>query len=357
MKRILLHQVAYTSGGPNAVLDSIAKSYLKEKYQFLRLYETGACGFNIISAIKFVCNYRKKINESNADIIYINGLHYNGFLITLAAKLSNVKKIAVCIHGSDWDNPNKSIRKKILMYIIEPLTVRMADAMVTVCKNELKCGALRIGGHGNIFGEVYNQFPSIDYNAYSYGTFRKSFGIPDDKIVVTNVGRCTKYKGHEYLMQAIASITDDDFVFVIVGGGEYEQKYKDAFPERIANGSLYVLGNRTDVYSILRDSDIFVFPTLNENHSIALMEAVNMHCAVICTNVGGNPEVIDNNKTGLVIPPRDSYAIVKALFQLKDRKQREFFSEEAYKVVSERFSLENTIGRLETLFDKLSISI
>ena len=353
MKRILLHQVAYTSGGPNAVLDSIANSYLKEKYHFLRLYETGACGFNIFSAIKFVCKYRKKINETNSDIIYINGLHYNGFLITLAAKLSNVKKIAVCIHGSDWDNPNKSLRKKILMYIIEPLTVRMADAMVTVCKNELKCGALRIGGHGNIFGEVYNQFPGIDYKSYQYGVFRKSMGIPEDKILITNVGRCTKYKGHEYLMRAISSISDKDFVFVIVGSGEYEQIYKMAFADRIKDGSLYVLGNRTDVYSILRDSDIFVFPTLNENHSIALMEAVNMHCAVICTNVGGNPEVIDNNKTGLVIPARDSNAIIKALFQLKNKSLREQFSTKAYEVVSERFSVENTIGRLETLFDKL----
>ena len=353
MKKILLHQVVYASGGPNAVLDSIASSYLKDKYEFERLYETGACGYNPFAAIRFVRKYRKEMNKSGADLIYINGLHYNGFLITLAAKLSRIKKIAVCIHGSDWDNPNKSLRKKLLMYFFEPLTVRMADAMVTVCKNELKCGALRLGGHGNIFGEVYNQFPGIDFDSYEYGTFRRSLGIPDDKIVVTNVGRCTKFKGHKYLMDAISSADDSDFVFVIVGGGEYEEKYRERFPDRINNGSLFVLGNRTDVYSILRDSDVFVFPTLNENHSIALMEAVNMRCAVICTNVGGNPEVIDDGETGIVIPAHDSAAIVRALYMMKDKDLREKYATKAYDVVSERFSLKNTIGKLETLFDKL----
>ena len=77
-----------------------------------------------------------------------------------------------------------------------------------------------------------------------------------------------------------------------------------------------------------------------------------MHCAVLATNVGGNPEIIENEKSGLLVPNRDSKAIINGLYRLKDASCRHTYSEEAYKRARELFSIENTYGKLEKIFSE-----
>ena len=83
------------------------------------------------------------------------------------------------------------------------------------------------------------------------------------------------------------------------------------------------------------------------------MEAVNMRCAAIATNVGGNPEIIQDNKTGILIPPRDNDAIVKALYKLQNPEMRMKYAQAAFDYCSSAFSIENTYGKLEKIFSEL----
>lgn len=352
-KKILLHDIQYTNGGPKTVLNGIVNSYLGEKYEFVRIHQIDGCGFNPIKAIKFVRHYKKLIDAENADVFYVCGLQYTGLLMTLAGKLSNVKKVVLSVHGSDWDNPDGTLRKWILMHIVEPIEVRLADSIFTVCEAAQRTiGSLRFAKKGHNDGVVYNTFPNIDYVSVESGKLRKELGIPKNKIVVTSVGRVVKAKGHDYAIEAIKRIKDPDFVFVIVGDGPYTEVYQKQLKEEIAQKRVFVLGSRSDVKEILKDSDVFLFTTLNENHSLALMEAVNMHCTVIATNVGGNPEIIQGDETGLLIPKMDIDSIQKALIKLKDKNLRTEFAENAYDYCRSKFSVENTYGKLDNIFSK-----
>ena len=350
MKKILLHDQQYSIGGPKAVLDGIVHSYLGERYNFVRVYQTEACGFNPIKAVRFVGKYRKVINIEHADAIYICGLQYIGFLMTLAAKLSNVKKVILSVHGSEWDNPNNSLRKWLLMHVVEPLEIRMADSVITVCEAAQKT-IKPLSGRKNNDGVVYNTFPSTNYHQIADRKLRKELGIPNNKIVVTSVGRVVEAKGHREIIEAIKSINDSSFVFVIVGEGPYLIKYKELCPKEIAEGKVFLLGRRNDVNEILKDSDIFLFATHNENHSIALLEAVNMHCAALVTQVGGNPEIIQDGYSGLWIPPYDSSAIVHGLKKMKEDELRKKYTQNAYKYCSDKFSVVHTYGVLDKLFN------
>lgn len=351
MKKVILHDFEYSIGGPKTVLDGIVNSYLHEKYQFIRLKQTVGCGYNPFKAIKFIIEYKNKINALKADTFYICGLQYTGLLMTLAGKLSNVKKIVVSVHGSDWDNPDGSLRKWLLMHIVEPLTVRLADSVFTVCESAQKTiGALKAGKSHND-GVIYNTFPNIKINNIKKGKFRDSEKIDKDKILVSVVGRVVEAKGHQYIIEAIKKLKDSNYVFSIVGDGSYLDNYKQICKEEIENGSVRLLGIRSDVYEILRDSDIFLFATLNENHSLALLEAVNMECVALVTDVGGNSEIIENGISGILIPPRDSNAIVDGLRKLNDRQLREQYAKKAYEVASEKFSIANTYGKLDKILD------
>lgn len=231
--------------------------------------------------------------------------------------------------------------------------VQLADSIFTVCEAAQRTiGALRYAKRGNNDWVVYNTFPNIDYDAVESGKLRKELGISNDKIVVTSVGRVVKAKGHDYAIEAIKRISDPQFVFVVVGDGPYTEVYQKQLKEEIAQKRVFVLGSRSDVKEILKDSDVFLFTTLNENHSLALMEAVNMHCTVIATNVGGNPEIIQGDETGLLIPKMDIDSIQKALIKLKDKNLRTEFAENAYDYCRSKFSVENTYGKLDNIFSK-----
>lgn len=351
MKKVLLHKILYPIGGPNAVLDNITNSYLKEKFNFAYIYQDGGCGYNPFKALAFVIRNARLISKENADYILISGLHYVGFVMTLAAKFSNVKNIITCVHGSDWDVPERTLRKKILMHIIEPLEIRLADKIITVCHAEQQSlKALKCAKKGANRGVVYNTFPNIDYNSIRPNKLKNELNIPDGKIIVVTVGRVVYRKGHQSVIDAIKKMHDKDFVFVIIGDGDYLPHYKKECFNEIKNNQLFLLGKRDDVHELLKDADIFLFPTLNENHSIALLEAIAMRCAAIVTNVGGNTEIIKHDESGIVIPSEDPDAIIDALKRMKDPQKREKLADAAYRFASNRFSTENTLGKLEELF-------
>lgn len=351
-KKILLHDIQYTNGGPKTVLNGIVNSYLGDKYKFVRIHQTNGCGFNPIKAVRFVWHYKKLIDSEKADVFYVCGLQYVGLLMTIAGKLSNVKKVVLSVHGSDWDNPDGTLRKWILMHIVEPLEVRLADSVFTVCEAAQRTiGALKYAKKCHNDGVVYNTFPNFNYESVESGKLRKELQIADDKIIVTSVGRVVIAKGHDYAIDAIKKISDSRYVFVIVGDGPYTEVYRRECAKEIEEGRVYVLGSRSDIKEILKDSDIFLFTTLNENHSLALMEAVNMHCAAIATNVGGNPEIIKKPDMGILIPPRDSNAIVKAIYAFSDKERRNICSDNAYTYGMNTFSIENTYGKLDKIFD------
>jgi len=350
MSKILLHDQQYSIGGPKAVLDGIENSYLGKKYEFVRIVQTAACGFNPIKAWKEIQQCKKQIDEQHADCIYICGFEYPGFLMTIASKLSNVKRIVLSCHGSAWDTPDGTLRKFLLKYVIETIQVYLADSVLTVCEAaQRSVGAIRIACHGNNDGVVYNTFPNKNYEEFDNTELRKELGVADDKIVVTSVGRVVEPKGHAYTIKAIKELDDPKYVFVVVGDGPYVEEYNKQCKQEIDDGRVILLGQRSDVFCILRNSDIFLFPTLNENHSIALLEAVNMKCCALCTDVGGNPEIIENGVSGVVIPRKDSHAIVEGLKTLKDSNLRKLFAEKAYDICKEKFSIENTYGKLEKI--------
>lgn len=350
IKKIILHDQGYTIGGPKVVLTGI-KQNLGHKYDFVRLLQPEACGLNPIKAIKFINKYRKAINQHHADVIYICGLEYTGFLMTIAAKLSNVKRIALSVHGSFWDKKEKNLRTNIVKYFIEPIEVFLADKIFTVCgAAQRTIKALKFARKGCNAGVVYNTFPEADYGSIKNGLIRKEFDIPQDKIVVSVVGRVHKDKGHQYIIDAVKKLNDSRFVFLIVGTGDYLYQYETDCTKEIANGTIILTKGRNDVNNILKDSDIFLFATLHENHSIALLEAVNMHCAALVTNIGGNPEIIENGKGGILIPDRDANAIIDGLKKLTDPKLRKQYTEYSYKYAKEKFSFTNTYGKLEKIF-------
>jgi glycosyltransferase involved in cell wall biosynthesis len=83
-------------------------------------------------------------------------------------------------------------------------------------------------------------------------------------------------------------------------------------------GQVRLLGQRRDVADLTVGFDVFALPSRTEGLSIALLEAAANRLAIVATEVGGNPEIVRDGETGLLVPVDDGSALMEALLRLFD---------------------------------------
>jgi glycosyltransferase involved in cell wall biosynthesis len=111
------------------------------------------------------------------------------------------------------------------------------------------------------------------------------------------------------------------------------------------------LGLRRDRETLYAAMDVFVLPSHWEGLSLALVEAMGAGRAVVATSVGGNPEVVQDGRTGLLVPPDDHQALSDALTAIGlDRGLRISLGEAAEKDARSRFSIEQHVAQLAALY-------
>lgn len=143
---------------------------------------------------------------------------------------------------------------------------------------------------------------------------RESLGLPVDARMILWVGRLDPVKGLDVLIRALAGQVDDPCAHLVLVGdgpirGELERQAGDAgVAERV-----HFVGRRDDVASLLAAADVFAFPSRTEGLPNALLEAMASRCAIVTTDVPGCRDLIEDGRSGLVVPFGDAGALGGAL--------------------------------------------
>jgi glycosyltransferase involved in cell wall biosynthesis len=144
---------------------------------------------------------------------------------------------------------------------------------------------------------------------------RAALGFADADCLIGCVASFTPVKCHALLLDAFAQLHGDSpqCRLVLVGDGPLRAEIEtQARALGIAN-AVHFLGARADVEQILPALDIFVLASSTEGMSNAILEAQSCGLPVVATDVGGNPEVIENEATGLLVPASQPAALTLAL--------------------------------------------
>jgi len=186
---------------------------------------------------------------------------------------------------------------------------------------------------------------------------RRSLGLQEESLIVTTVASLTPQKGHEYLLKAVPKITAScpEVQFLFVGDGELRDQLKAQARELGIDSRVTFLGKRTDVPEILRASDLFVLPSLWEGLPIVLIEAGLAGLPVVASRVDGVVEVVEEGRSGLLVPPKDVEALAEGCLQLllgnPDLRAR--MGREGQRIALERFSNETAAKRVAELYKDL----
>jgi glycosyltransferase involved in cell wall biosynthesis len=147
---------------------------------------------------------------------------------------------------------------------------------------------------------------------------RRLLGAEPGQFVVGCVGRLVELKNHVAVVRAVARLATayPTLRLVLIGEGPLRDRLVALGSELGIADRLSLLGERPDVRRLLAGLDAFVMPSLTEGHSIALLEASAAGVPIIATKVGGNPEIVHHESTGLLVPADDGVSIVAALTRL-----------------------------------------
>ncbi|MBI4521601.1 MAG: glycosyltransferase family 4 protein [Gemmatimonadetes bacterium] len=147
---------------------------------------------------------------------------------------------------------------------------------------------------------------------------REEWGIPVDGFVIGSAGRLSIEKGHHVLVEAAAMVVCQapSAWVVIAGEGAEETALRCHIERRGLVGRVILLGFREDIEDFYAATNLLVVPSLSEGLGTVVIEGLAMGKPIIASNIGGIPELIEDGRTGRLVPPNDAAALAATILAL-----------------------------------------
>ena len=161
-----------------------------------------------------------------------------------------------------------------------------------------------------------------------------------------------KNKGIEYLILAIAKISNDNrFNLVIIGDGPEKANLEKLIKKKNLENRIFMIGYVPNAYRYLKAFNLFVLPSIKEGQPWVILEAMAASLPIVATNIAGIPEMIENEKSGLLVEPADSEALSLAIEKMLTHPSlSQECAKNAFKTIKEKFKTETMIRQNESLF-------
>ncbi|MGI5522216.1 glycosyltransferase [Micromonospora sp. CA-259024] len=340
------------ANGPLTAVERVVNSQLAVRYDFVRMHQSRGNGaLDLVMLRHWVAQLRRL----RPDLVHVRGLQNEGLQGVLAARLAGCRRILVTVHGTvrDLRYTGRPVRRGLLVHGAEPLTLRAASHVATVCEYAAGRDFLR-GCRDRFVGVIPNGVPVPENPHAGRDRSRSALGLRPDDVVMLALARLTWEKGYGVLAEALRRLPPQAGRPVLLVAGDGPERDGIGAALRAAGPvEVRLLGNRSDVPDLLAAADVFVFPTLHENLSNALLEAMAYRLPVVATAVGGNVEVLRGGG-GRLVPAADPVAFADALAPLLvDAAARAELGGLARQTVTHRYSLDVMLGALDGVYRRI----
>ncbi len=300
------------------------------------------------------CLFNKKIIKES-DLIHSLHVRDVPFLNKqgkpLILNLSDVYGYLVPINPLKYPFDEKGKFLKYLNHmwfrVTDRIAMRKADAVLNSCIYSKE-----------ICEEIYS-FSTGKTNVVHKGTdFPSLKNMPKKDIDVIFIGSRFEVKGAKEVLFAINILKEkyQNIKCLMIGRySRFDYDYEKFIRDNNLQDNITILGNTSHekVFEYLKKSRIFVNPTHQEMYSHTLTEAMSVKLPVISSDVGGNPELVENGKNGFLIKSTDYEALAKHIdFLLKNPKIAKQMGEKGYKLVKKEFSEDQMVEKYIKLYNK-----
>jgi L-malate glycosyltransferase len=268
------------------------------------------------AGLDWSCPWRlaKLLRRHGVDLVHAH--NYTPFLYALAAHcLYRRSPVLFTEHGRHY--PDYPRRKRIMA---NRLLLRRGDRIVGV--GEAVRQAL-IQNEGMAAGRVQVIYNGIDLTPFADGQAsrlqaRQAMGVGPNDLVLMQVARLDYLKDHATAIRTLARVIErcPEARLVLVGEGPQLGPIQELCRQHRVAPNVHMLGLRKDVGWLLSGADLFLLTSISEGIPLTVIEAMAAGLPVVATQVGGIPEVVEDNKTGLLADSGDDTALAERILRL-----------------------------------------
>lgn len=286
--------------------------------------------------------------RERADVVHINNGGYPGALscraAAVAAKLAGKKKILFSVNNLAYK------KSKILDFVIDFLVGKSVSVFITASKAAGRALRLERGFDKEKITGIY----------HGVEPFRILHNERGKRISM--VANFEARKGYKHAVLAVKNLISEhpehsDLKVDMIGDGPALKEMKILIAKEKLENNMDLLGRRSDYADFVASSLFLLNPSTGyEDLPYIILEAMALGIPVIGTDVGGIPEEIENNVTGIIVPPGDVEALSKAIFMLlTDQGMRKRMGDAAKRRFQSLFTIDKMTDNYLKLYDNLEL--
>lgn len=304
-----------------------------------------------VSNLNGLKDLKRIINREKWDVIWTNE-PVMGIMTRLAAKNARKRgtKVVYMVHGFHFYK-GAPLLNRVMFYPIEKYCSRLCDMIVTINKEDYERAKTFHSKRVEKINGIGVNLEKFAPNENAALKKRCELGLNDGDIMILNVGELTKRKNQHVIIGALKILNDKKFKLFICGRGDSEDELKAMVKSFGLLNQVSFLGYRPDINDLCSASDMFVFTSLQEGLPRAVMEAMANGKPVVCSNIRGNVDLIDE-KGGFVVP-NNAEAVAKAVRTLAENELLRKAMGACNMAKAELFSEEKAQNAVLTLLNSL----
>lgn len=269
------------------------------------------------------------IRRTHPDIVHLHSRIGADVMGGIAARLAGVP----VVHSRRQDNPEHRWAVA-LKYRLHDRVIAISEGIGRVLLSEgLPAAKLRV------VRDAIEITPSVESPEREW--FERSFQLPPGVPVIGVVAQLIRRKGHHVLLEALPAVLAayPTAQIMFFGKGPLAAELRDAIERQGLAGHVRLAGFRDDLPRILPCLDILVHPALMEGLGVSLLQASSAGLPIVATRVGGIPEAVEDEVTGLLVEPGRADALAVAIRRLlEDRTLRQRMGRAGRERVEREFS-------------------
>ena len=326
-------------------LGEFGKDLLSEGYNVDVFKRQPGIDINLVSQLKEVYRTRK------IDIIHAH--QYTPYFYAASASLlDGWKPVIFTEHGRhypDYVRPKRALYNQLLRLVTAAYTgVSEFTRQSLITFEKMPANRIKVIYNGVWIGAQTS-------NDERRKAVRTSMGLGESDLLVLSVGRMDRIKDFGTLIQAFVPVAQKipKAYLWIAGGGDsdYYQKMENLISDLNINERVSLLGSRRDINELLLACDLFVLPSITEAASMTILEAMSAGRAVVATKTGGNPEIIVNGETGILVGVGDFAALSEGMrYLLNDSNLRNSMGQMGHQRVRDLFSMDHILKQYRQLY-------
>lgn len=338
-------------GGVGAVIEGYSKNM--DPFHFYCTYKsTNKYGAILYSLFKLSCFPFYLLFNKQFKIVHIHGASkgsfYRKYFIFFCSKLIFRKKIIYHVHGGGFHN--FYVKSNSLTKFLVSQFLNHADVTICLSKSWEKYFSTNFEPKRLVI------VPNFIQKNCSLKSYKK-----EGKVIFLFLGKVVATKGIYDFIEVIKELLityDNKFELWVGGNGEIqflENLIKENKLEPYVKYLGWIKGDRKE--EILKASDIYVLPSYKEGLPVSILEAMSYGMPIISTKVGGIPELVKDNVSGILIEPGDKKALKSAVeIFLTDKNQIKTMGKESYSIVNNNFTTEIALTKVNQIYEDLESS-